>query len=103
MASKRIVLTAEEREIEHLIASGQTIPVSEEKKAAMLAAVHRKVESLKHGGARPGAGRKPVPVRRVQISATVAPQTARLLRSLAKKEKASLGVILDRLGAQAKR
>jgi len=58
MAFKKIVLTPQEKEIENLIDAGQARPASDAKKARYLAAIGRKVEALRHGGARPGAGRK---------------------------------------------
>jgi len=55
--------------------------------------------SSRRGGARPGAGRKPLPAkaRRVTISAMVAPQTAQWLRVMAQNSHRSLGAVLDSL------
>ncbi len=61
------------------------------------------LQNAQWGGAREGAGRKPMSAksRRVQISTSVSPETARRLRARAKKAGLSLGATLDLLAISA--
>ncbi len=52
MASKKMILSPEEKEIERMILAGETRRASDKEQA-------RYVAAAKRGGARPGAGRKP--------------------------------------------
>jgi hypothetical protein len=54
----------------------------------------------KHGGARPGSGRKSKgEMKKVQMSATVRPETRDAIKTFCKENDTRLGVILDKMVA----
>lgn len=54
-------------------------------------------EKGKHGGARPGSGRKPTENKRVQMSVTVSSKTRDEIKSYCKQNKIRFGRVLDDL------
>ena len=57
-------------------------------------------EKRKHGGYRPGAGRKAVEKKRVQMMATVAVETRDTIKDYCTHKKTSLGRVLDTMVEQ---
>ena len=47
------------------------------------------------GGSRPGAGRKPVPDKRVRLTAYVAPKTMKVLAGMSEDLNVPVGQIID--------
>ncbi|HEY8965527.1 MAG TPA: hypothetical protein VIM58_03730 [Candidatus Methylacidiphilales bacterium] len=101
MARKKIVLTPEEEKIEGFIERGELRFLPAEEVAKYVEAAKRSA-IVRRGGARPGAGRKPLPVRRVALSCMVSSETMRDLRAFAAREGLSLGAAIDRWHARAR-
>ena len=96
MASKKIKLTAFERQIEEEVERGEWKPVPEKEKAEMLAALRRKVESIR-GGVRLGAGRKALG--HIPTSLSLKPETRTYLIKAAGGSR-GMGAVVDRLVAE---
>lgn len=52
-------------------------------------------EKGKHGGTRPGAGRKPKEKKKVQMTATVQPLTRDSIKEYCRAKETRLGLVLD--------
>ena len=57
-------------------------------------------EKRKHGGSRPGSGRKAVEKKRVQMMATVAVETRDTIKDYCTHKKTRLGRVLDTMVEQ---
>ena len=98
MVAKLTKRITEDSDLDAILDEPGWVSVSDERVKEIMEAAKRP-PMIHHGGARPGAGRKPLSpkVRRVAISAMVAPKTAQRLRKLARDSKRSLGAVLDSL------
>ena len=52
---------------------------------------------MSSGGSRPGAGRKPVPDKRVRLTAYVTPKTMKALNGMSEDLEKPIGQIIDEL------
>jgi len=98
MVNKSTKRITEETDLDAVLDEPGWVSVSPERMKEIQEAA-RRPPIIRRGGARPGAGRKPLSAykRRVAISVTVTPKTARWLRKLARDSKRSLGAVLDSL------
>ena len=98
MATKRIVLSEEERKFEEEYDRGEWKPVSPAKKAELLAKVREAYQNLKkgRGGARPNAGRKPLG--RIHLTVNIKPETRALLLREA-GGSVGMGAVIDKWAA----
>jgi len=92
MAPRKDILSPLEQRIEDEIGRGEWKPVSEKEKAEFLAALGRKVASLR-GGPRPNAGRKPLG--NVHLGVNIKPETRAVLIEAAGGKSRGIGAVLD--------
>ena len=102
MAPKK-KLTAES-DIESVLAEGGWKPVPGAEKKALEEAIRRSAQIRRHGGVRPGAGRKPSGKKspRKGVYLNILPETVKALE-LEAGGRRGMGAVVDRLAAALKR